>query len=67
MEKGETLVRVVKSFTKNLGNYESARIELGMERIVEASKIEFTKQQLSAEIEEFINSEITDLVSDNAH
>ena len=65
MEKGETLVRVVKSFTKNLGNYESAR--LGMERIVEDSKIEFTKQQLSAEIDEFINSEITDLVSDNAH
>lgn len=61
MEKGETLVRITKSFTKNMGNYESARIECGMERIVPNSELEFTKQQISAEIDDFINSEFEEL------
>lgn len=65
MEKGEVLVRVTKSFTKNLGNYNSARIEYGLEKIVDEA-IEFkTTQELSAKIDDYLEEELRTLVENN--
>lgn len=65
MEKGEVLVRVTKSFTKNLGNYNSARIEYGLEKIVD-EVLEFkTTQELSVKIDDYLEEEIRVLVENN--
>ncbi len=65
MEKGEILIRVTKSFMKNLGNYESARIEYGMEKIVDLEEEEIATQELSCKVDDFLNSELTELANSN--
>ena len=65
MEKGEVLVRVIKSFTKNLGNYNSARVEYGLEKIVDEA-LEFkTTQELGVKIDDFLEEELRTLVESN--
>ncbi len=65
MEKGEVLVRVTKSFTKNLGNYNSARVEYGLEKIVDEA-LEFkTTQELGVKIDDFLEEELRTLVESN--
>lgn len=65
MEKSEVLVRVTKSVTKNLGNYESARIEYGLEKIVSELDEFKTTQELSAKIDDFLEEELRVLASSN--
>lgn len=65
MEKNEVLVRVTKSVTKNLGNYESARIEYGLEKIVDDVEEFKTTQELSVKIDDFLEEELRVLASSN--
>lgn len=65
MEKNEVLVRVTKSVTKNLGNYESARIEYGLEKIVDDVDEFKTTQELSVKIDDFLEEELRVLASSN--
>lgn len=65
MEKGEVLVRVTKSVTKNLGNYESARIEYGLEKIVDEVDEFKTTQEFSVKIDDFLEEELRVLASTN--
>ena len=65
MEKGEVLVRVTKSFTKNLGNYNSARIEYGIEKVVDAKEEEQTTQELSIKVDDFLQDELNTLEENN--
>lgn len=65
MEKGEVLVRVFKSFTKNLGNYNSAKTEYGLEKIVNEEDEFKTTQELSVKIDDFLEEELRSLVELN--
>lgn len=65
MEKNEVLVRVTKSVTKNLGNYESARIEYGLEKIVDITDEFKTTQELSVKIDDFLEEELRVLANSN--
>lgn len=65
MEKGEVLVRVTKSFTKNLGNYNSARVEYGLEKIVDEALEYKTTQELSVKIDDFLADELKTLTENN--
>lgn len=65
MEKGEVLVRVTKSFTKNLGNYNSARVEYGLEKIVDEALEIKTTQELGVKIDDFLEEELRTLVESN--
>lgn len=65
MEKNEVLVRVTKSVTKNLGNYESARIEYGLEKIVDSVDEFKTTQELSVKIDDFLEEELRVLANSN--
>ena len=65
MEKNEVLVRVTKSVTKNLGNYESARIEYGLEKIVDDVDEFKTTQELSVKIDDFLEEELRVLANSN--
>lgn len=65
MEKNEVLVRVTKSVTKNLGNYESARIEYGLEKIVDNVDEFKTTQELSVKIDDFLEEELRVLANSN--
>lgn len=61
MEKHEVLIRMTKSVTRNLGNYNSARIEYGMEKIVDAKDEERATQELSVKIDDFLEAELKTL------
>lgn len=65
MEKGEVLIRMSKSITKNMGNYESARIEYGLEKIVNEKDKVMEVQKMSVEIDDFLNEELEGLMGAN--
>ena len=65
MNKGEILIRVTKSLTRNMGNYNSARIEYGMEKVVDLADEEKTVQELKLKIDEYLNEELEELVATN--
>lgn len=65
MEKGEVLIRMSKSVTKNMGNYESAKIEFGMEKIVDLKDKQVEIQKMSVEIDDFLNEELDSLLGAN--
>ena len=62
MVQGEVLVRITKSLTKNLGNYNSARIEYGMEKVVPTDKEHEVIKELSTKIDAYLEDEFNELV-----
>lgn len=64
MVQGEILVRITKSLTKNLGNYNSARIEYGMEKVVPVDEEQETIKELSTKIDAYLEDEFNDLMED---
>lgn len=65
MERGEIAVRITKSLTKNLGNYNSARIEYSMEKVVPDKEEAITIQELSNKIDAYLEDEFADLEAHN--
>lgn len=65
MEQGEIAVRITKSLTKNLGNYNSARIEYSMEKVVPDKEEAITIQELSNKIDAYLEDEFADLEAHN--
>lgn len=65
MERGEIAVRITKSLTKNLGNYNSARIEYSMEKIVPEKEEANTVQELSNKIDAYVEDEFAELEAHN--
>lgn len=65
MERGEIAVRITKSLTKNLGNYNSARIEYSMEKVVPDKEEASTIQELSNKIDAYLEDEFADLEAHN--
>lgn len=61
MNRGEVLIRVTKSFTKNMGNYNSARVEYGIEKIVDAEDEERATQELSIKVDDYLEAEMATL------
>lgn len=58
-------VRVTKSFTRNLGNFESARVEYGMTVSVDADDVvDEVKAKLSAKVEKWITEDINEIDAD---
>lgn len=58
-------VGISKSFTKNLGNYESAKVEYWIEKECEASEQERATQEISLAIDEYLESELKELMENN--
>ena len=48
-----------------MGNYNSARIEYGMEKVVDLADEEKTIQELKLKIDEYLNEELEELVATN--
>lgn len=65
MERGEIAVRIIKSLTKNLGNYNSARIEYSMEKVVPDKEEASTVQELSNKIDAYLEDEFAELEAHN--
>lgn len=65
MERGEIAVRITKSLTKNLGNYNSARIEYSMEKVVPEKEEASTIQELSNKIDAYLDDEFAELEAHN--
>ena len=65
MERGEIAVRITKSLTKNLGNYNSARIEYSMEKVVSEKEEASTIQELSNKIDAYLEDEFAELEAHN--
>lgn len=65
MERGEIAVRITKSLTKNLGNYNSARIEYSMEKVVPEKEEASTVQELSNKIDAYLEDEFAELEAHN--
>ena len=65
MEQGEIAVRITKSLTKNLGNYNSARIEYSMEKVVPEKEEASTVQELSNKIDAYLEDEFAELEAHN--
>lgn len=65
MERGEIAVRITKSLTKNLGNYNSARIEYSMEKVVPDKEEASTVQELSNKIDAYLEDEFAELEAHN--
>lgn len=63
MNKGEKLIRLVKSQTINMGNYESAKVECGFEVVVDEKDAERELQKLSVEIDNVLEEEFKGLRS----
>lgn len=63
MNKGEKLIRLVKSQTINMGNYESAKVECGFEVVVDEKDAERELQKLSLEIDNVLEEEFKGLRS----
>lgn len=61
MNKGERLIRLVKSQTVNMGNYESARVECGFETIVDEKDWKKEIQRLSIQIDNVLEEEFKGL------
>lgn len=65
MERGEIAIRITKSLTKNLGNYNSARIEYSMEKVVSEKEEANTVQELSNKIDAYLEDEFAELEAHN--
>ena len=65
MECGEIAIRITKSLTKNLGNYNSARIEYSMEKVVPEKEEASTVQELSNKIDAYLEDEFAELEAHN--
>lgn len=61
MNKGEKLIRLVKSQTINMGNFESAKVECGFEVVVDEKDAERELQKLSVEIDNVLEEEFKGL------
>ena len=55
-------VGISKSVTKNMGNYESAKIEYGIEKESAESEQERVTQELSVAVDDYLQSELNDLM-----
>ena len=55
-------VGISKSVTKNMGNYESAKIEYWLEKECEESEQERVTQELSVVVDDYLQSELNDLM-----
>ena len=55
-------VGMCKSITKNMGNYESARIEYWLEKECEESEQERVTQELSITIDDYLKEELESLM-----
>ena len=56
-------VGISKSVTKNMGNYESAKIEYWIEKECEESEQERVTQELSLAIDDYLQGELDELVA----
>ena len=58
-------VSVTKSFTRNLGNFESTRVEYGLTATVDGSdKTDDVKAKLAAKVEKWITEDIEAIDAD---
>ena len=55
-------VGICKSVTKNMGNYESAKIEYWLEKECEEREQERVTQELSVAVDDYLQSELNDLM-----
>ena len=55
-------VGISKSVTKNMGNYESAKIEYWLEKECEENEQERVTQELSVAVDDYLQSELNDLM-----
>lgn len=55
-------VGISKSVTKNMGNYESAKIEYWLEKECDESEQERVTQELSVAVDDYLQSELNDLM-----
>ena len=55
-------VGICKSVTKNMGNYESAKIEYWLEKECEENEQERVTQELSIAIDDYLKEELEDLM-----
>ena len=55
-------VGICKSVTKNMGNYESAKIEYWLEKEGEESEQERVTQELSVAVDDYLQSELNELM-----
>lgn len=55
-------VGISKSVTKNMGNYESAKIEYWLEKECEESEQERVTQELSVAVDDYLQSELNELM-----
>ena len=55
-------VGICKSITKNMGNYESAKIEYWLEKECEESEQERVTQELSVAVDDYLQSELNELM-----
>ena len=55
-------VGMCKSITKNMGNYESAKIEYWLEKECEESEQERVTQELSVAVDDYLQSELNALM-----
>ena len=55
-------VGISKSVTKNMGNYESAKVEYWLEKECEESEQERVTQELSVAADDYLQSELNDLM-----
>lgn len=58
-------IGIKKSFTKNLGNYESAKVEYWLEKEVPDEQEDFTRQELSLKIDDYLEKELAELAEEN--
>ena len=55
-------VGISKSVTKSMGKYESAKIEYWLEKECEESEQERVTQELSVAVDDYLQSELNDLM-----
>ena len=55
-------VGISKSVTKNMGNYESAKIEYWLKKECEESEQERVTQELSVAVDDYLQSELNELM-----
>ena len=56
-------VGISQSVTKNMGNYESAKIEYWLEKECEESEQERVTQELSVAVDDYLQSELNELMA----
>lgn len=60
-----TKVGISKSVTKNMGNYESAKVEYWIEEECEDCERDYVTQKLSMAIDDYLQAEIEELMAKN--